>query len=50
MKTLSIQRPRPSMEIWIPAGGESSGKRGADEPAALVGIEDFRLQAYTPPS
>jgi hypothetical protein len=24
-------------------GGESSGKRGAGEPAALVGIEDFRL-------
>ena len=41
MKTLSIQRPVPSIEMWIPASVSTSVKGQARELAALVGIEDL---------
>src|SRR5712671_2530925 len=43
MKTLSIHRPRPSIEIRDLRGGERAGEGGAGELAALVGVEDLRL-------
>ena len=39
MKTLSIQRPLPSIEMWIPASVSPSVKATTRELAALVGIE-----------
>ena len=47
MKTLSIQRPRPSIEIWIPASNNAPVEVHAGELAiALVGVENFRLAVF----
>jgi hypothetical protein len=42
MSTLSIQRPRPSIEMRTPAAIRKPGEGGAGELAAL-GVEDLRL-------
>ena len=47
MKTLSIQRPRPSIEIWIPASNNAPVKSmPVNCPAALVGVENLRLAVF----
>ena len=42
MKTLSIQRPRPSIEI-DPGRRQCAGEGGTGELAALIGVEDLGL-------
>src|ERR1700760_3014487 len=42
MKTLSIQRPRPSIEMRTPSRLQNAGKARRGELAALVRIEDVR--------
>ena len=42
-KTLSIQRPRPSIEMRGAGREQDAGEGRAGELAALVGVEDFRL-------
>ena len=41
MKTLSIQRPLPSIEMRTPGLPEALGEVQAGELAALVGVEDL---------
>src|SRR5678816_1096812 len=43
MKMLSIQRPRPSMEMRMPASLKGVGKSEAGELRALIGVEDAGL-------
>src|SRR5438045_172216 len=43
MNTLSIQRPRPSIEMRMPAVASMPVKSPLGELAALVGVEDLRL-------
>jgi len=45
MKTLSIQRPRPSIEILIPAAASAPVKAGAGELRALIRVENLRTAA-----
>ena len=45
MKTLSIQRPRPSIDLDS-SFEQRTGEVHAGELAALVGVENFRLAVF----